>query len=166
MDAASSSMDTRVQHLARVSLFSDCTDDELRRIADISRIAEAPAATRLTEAGAAGDSFFFIIDGRVSVETPIGAGDSLQPGEILCLVTDGVSEATGRTGELMGRERVRVAFENLAPGTTSAEALSRLRAAMDGFLAGATPSDDLALLAVRWSGRSQPEASAASASGP
>ena len=74
MDAASSSMDTRVQHLARVSLFSDCTDDELRRIADISRIAEAPAATRLTEAGAAGDSFFFIIDGRVSVETPIGAG--------------------------------------------------------------------------------------------
>ena len=29
MDAASSSMDTRVQHLARVSLFSDCTDDEL-----------------------------------------------------------------------------------------------------------------------------------------
>ena len=81
MDAASSSMDTRVQHLARVSLFSDCTDDELRRIADISRIAEAPAATRLTEAGAAGDSFFFIIDGRVSVETPIGAGDSLQPGD-------------------------------------------------------------------------------------
>jgi serine phosphatase RsbU (regulator of sigma subunit)/CHASE2 domain-containing sensor protein len=78
--------------------------------------------------------------------------ESLQPGEILCLMTDGVSEATGRAGELMGRERVRAAFENLAPGTTSAEALSRLRAAMDGFLAGATPSDDLALLAVRWKG--------------
>ena len=78
--------------------------------------------------------------------------ESLQPGEILCLMTDGVSEATGRAGELMGRERVRAAFENLAPGTTSAEALNRLRAAMDGFLAGATPSDDLALLAVRWNG--------------
>jgi serine phosphatase RsbU (regulator of sigma subunit) len=89
--------------------------------------------------------------------------ESLQPGEILCLMTDGVSEATGHGGQLMGRERVSAAFENLPPGTTSAEALSRLRAAMDGFLAGATPSDDLALLAVRWTGaseaRSEPKAS-------
>jgi CRP/FNR family transcriptional regulator/CRP/FNR family cyclic AMP-dependent transcriptional regulator len=62
-------------------LFSDCTDDELRRIADISRIVEAPAGTILTKAGASGDSFFFIIDGRVSVETQIGYGDSLHPGD-------------------------------------------------------------------------------------
>ena len=36
---------------------------------------------------------------------------SIQPGEILCLFTDGVTEATGRGGELMGRERVRTAFQ-------------------------------------------------------
>jgi CRP/FNR family transcriptional regulator, cyclic AMP receptor protein len=75
------STDTRVQHLSRVSLFSDCTDDELRRIADISRIVEVPAGTVLTKAGESGDSFFFIIDGRVSVETQVGYGDPLQPGD-------------------------------------------------------------------------------------
>jgi CRP-like cAMP-binding protein len=75
------STDTRVQHLSRVSLFSECTDDELRRIADISRIVEVPVGTVLTKAGESGDSFFFIIDGRVSVETRAGYGDPLQPGD-------------------------------------------------------------------------------------
>jgi serine phosphatase RsbU (regulator of sigma subunit) len=76
---------------------------------------------------------------------------AMRPGEIVCLMTDGVSEAA-RSGELMGRERVRAAFEDLPPGSSSSEALGRLRQAMDGFLAGAAPSDDLALLAVRWIG--------------
>jgi CRP/FNR family transcriptional regulator, cyclic AMP receptor protein len=75
------STDTRVDYLRRVSLFSDCTDDELRRIADISKILEASAGTVLTKAGASGDSFFLIIDGRVSVETQIGLGDPLHPGD-------------------------------------------------------------------------------------
>ena len=77
---------------------------------------------------------------------------AMQPGEILCLITDGVTEAARGAGELMGRERVRAAFQDLPPGSTSAEAIRRLRQAMDGFLAGAAPSDDLALLAVRWTG--------------
>ncbi len=77
---------------------------------------------------------------------------AIQPGEILCLFTDGATEATGQAGELMGRERVRTAFRDLPPGTTAAEAIRRLREAIDGFLAGAAPSDDLALLAVRWNG--------------
>lgn len=75
------SSDTRVDHLRRVSLFSDCTDEELRRIADISSIAEHSAGCVLTKAGASGDSFFLIIDGRVSVETPVGTGDPLDPGD-------------------------------------------------------------------------------------
>lgn len=73
--------DTRIEHLRRVSLFSDCTDLELRGIADISRVAESPTGTVLTEVGTPGDSFFFIIDGRVSVETQIGVGDPLYPGD-------------------------------------------------------------------------------------
>jgi serine phosphatase RsbU (regulator of sigma subunit) len=77
---------------------------------------------------------------------------AIQPGEILCLFTDGATEATGRAGELMGRERVRGALRDLPPGTTAADAMRRLREAIEGFLAGAAPSDDLALLAVRWTG--------------
>jgi len=73
--------DARIDHLRRVPLFNDCTDQELRRIADISRIVETPAGTVMTEIGAPGDSFFFIIDGRVSVQTPVGIGDPLRPGD-------------------------------------------------------------------------------------
>jgi len=75
------SSDARVDHLRRVSLFSDCTDEELRRIADISNISEHSAGSVLTKAGASGDSFFLIIDGRVSVETRVGTGDPLHPGD-------------------------------------------------------------------------------------
>lgn len=81
---------------------------------------------------------------------------AMQPGEILCLITDGVTEATRGGGELMGRERVRTAFHDLPSGSTAAEAIRRLREAIDGFLAGAAPSDDVALLAVRWNGPTEP----------
>jgi CRP/FNR family cyclic AMP-dependent transcriptional regulator len=71
----------RVEHLRRVSLFSECTDEELRRIADISRVVEAPVGTVVTQMGTPGDSFFFLIDGRVSVQTPAGPGEPLTPGD-------------------------------------------------------------------------------------
>jgi CRP-like cAMP-binding protein len=79
--SAAHSSDHRIDHLRRVSLFADCTDVELRRIADISRIVEMAAGSLLTKVGTPGDSFFLIIDGRVSVETPVGAGDPLHPGD-------------------------------------------------------------------------------------
>jgi CRP-like cAMP-binding protein len=75
------SADARINHLRRVPLFVDCTDDELRRIADASRIVVTQAGTVLTEMGTPGDSFFFIIDGRVSVQTPIGQAEPLRPGD-------------------------------------------------------------------------------------
>ena len=75
------SSDPRIDHLRRVPLFQDCTHEELRHVAGISKIVERPAGTVLTKAGESGDSFFFIIDGRVSVETQAGYGDPLQPGD-------------------------------------------------------------------------------------
>ncbi len=78
---AARSGDARIDHLRRVSLFNDCTDEELRRIADISRTVETPAGTVVTQLGTPGDSFFFIIDGQVSVQTPVGVGDPLRPGD-------------------------------------------------------------------------------------
>ncbi len=78
---AGRSGDARIDHLRRVPLFNDCTDEELQRIAAISRTVETPAGTVVTELGKPGDSFFFIVDGRVSVQTPIGVGDPLRPGD-------------------------------------------------------------------------------------
>ena len=75
------SIETREEHLRRISLFADCTDDELRQIVEISSMADERAGTVLTSAGAPGDSFFLILDGRVSVETPVGPTDPLQAGD-------------------------------------------------------------------------------------
>jgi CRP/FNR family transcriptional regulator, cyclic AMP receptor protein len=73
--------DARIDHLRRVPLFADCSEAELRRIADISHVMETGAGTVLTKVGTPGDTFFFVIDGRVSVETQVGLGDPLHPGD-------------------------------------------------------------------------------------
>ena len=62
-------------------LFSGFNEDELRRIAELSRIVDAPAGTVITQIGDAGDSFFIIIDGTAAVRTPVGSGSQIQPGE-------------------------------------------------------------------------------------
>lgn len=79
--AAAPSRDARIRHLERVPLFSGFSEDELRRVAGISKIIEAPAGAVLTQMGKPGDSFFVIIDGRVAVQTQIGVADQLQPGD-------------------------------------------------------------------------------------
>jgi CRP/FNR family cyclic AMP-dependent transcriptional regulator len=80
-DAPEPSHDARVRHLQRVPLFTGFTEDELRRVAELSRIAEAAAGTVVTQLGEPGDSFFIIIDGAVAVRTPVGASSQLQPGD-------------------------------------------------------------------------------------
>jgi len=79
--AADSSLDARILHLERVPLFSGLDEEELRRVAELSRIAEAPAGTVVTQIGEPGDSFFIIIDGAVAVRTPVGTDRQLQPGD-------------------------------------------------------------------------------------
>jgi CRP-like cAMP-binding protein len=73
--------DERLQQLRRVPLFSGFSEDELRRVADLSRMVEVPAGTMVTQMGEPGDSFFVIIDGSVAVRTPVGVGDQLEPGD-------------------------------------------------------------------------------------
>ena len=79
--AAEPSGDAQLRHLQRVPLFSGFNEDELRRVAEHSRILDAPAGTVITQIGDAGDSFFIIIDGTAAVRTPGGAGGQLQPGD-------------------------------------------------------------------------------------
>lgn len=74
--------DVRIRHLERVPLFSGFSENELRHVAEISKIIEAPKGTVLTEMGKPGDSFVVIIDGRAAVQTQIGVGDPLQPGDL------------------------------------------------------------------------------------
>ena|SRR5688572_3362088 len=79
--AVEPSRDAQRRHLQRVPLFSGFDEDELRRVAELSRIIEAPVGTVVTQIGDAGESFFVIIDGMAAVRTPVGAGSQLQPGD-------------------------------------------------------------------------------------
>ena len=79
--ATEPSRDAQSRHLQRVPLFSGFNEDDLRRVAELSRIVEAPAGTTVTQIGEPGDSFFVIIDGTVMVRTPIGSGSQLRPGD-------------------------------------------------------------------------------------
>lgn len=81
VDAPVPSHDARIRHLQRVPLFSGFDENELRRVAELSRIVEIPAGTVVTQIGEPGDSFFVIIDGAVAVRTPVGAGSQLKPGD-------------------------------------------------------------------------------------
>jgi serine phosphatase RsbU (regulator of sigma subunit)/CHASE2 domain-containing sensor protein len=74
----------------------------------------------------------------------------LAPGERLVFFTDGLTEAQDPDGRLMERDALLAAVSMAARETTSAgELLDRLVAAVRAFEAGAEPSDDLTLLAVR-----------------
>ncbi|WP_208625105.1 CHASE2 domain-containing protein [Blastomonas natatoria] len=74
----------------------------------------------------------------------------LQPGEAIVLITDGVTEAQDRAGQLFGNDRTRAAL--LTDQTSAAAMVSSLRDAVRGFENGADPSDDLTVVAFRYLG--------------
>jgi len=76
---------------------------------------------------------------------------SLAPGDLLCAVSDGVTEAVDVAGTLYGTARVAPV---LARATRAAAAVQALREDVKRFTRGADQSDDLTVLALRW----QPEA--------
>ncbi len=77
----------------------------------------------------------------------------LVPGEVLCLMTDGVSEAQDPDGALYGHERAeRVLVDGVGRGASARELVDGLQADVRAFANGAEAHDDLALLALRWNG--------------
>ncbi len=76
----------------------------------------------------------------------------LLPGDMLCVITDGVTEAMTAQGEVMGRAKTEQVLAGLPQDAGAAAALQAIEAAVATFVAGAEPSDDLTILAVRWLG--------------
>jgi adenylate cyclase len=82
-----------------------------------------------------------------------GAVHRLRPGEMLCLVSDGVPEARNPAGELFGMARLDAALTGLQQAGAGAQALvDGLQAEVTAFAQGAEPADDLTVLALRWRG--------------
>ena len=92
---------------------------------------------------------------------PLGALDDfvyptgryqMKPGEWLCVVTDGATEAVNKRKEFFGSQRVGEALASIPEESAPSEIIKGLRAAVAEFADGAEPADDLTLLALRWRG--------------
>ena len=82
-----------------------------------------------------------------------GASERLQPGDLLCVVTDGVTEAQNVAGAMYGDAGLREALQRAAVGKPSAERiLAGVRAELTTFAAGAEAADDYTLFMLRWNG--------------
>jgi adenylate cyclase len=77
----------------------------------------------------------------------------LQPGELLCLVTDGVADAQDAQGERYGSRRLEIVLSRVQGAACTARALvDALYAELKAFEAGAEQADDVTVLALRWLG--------------
>ena len=77
----------------------------------------------------------------------------LEPGDTLCLMTDGVIEATNVQAELYGRVRLETVLKDLAAASSDpATMVHGLVGELARFRATAEPADDIAILMLRWSG--------------
>jgi serine phosphatase RsbU (regulator of sigma subunit)/CHASE2 domain-containing sensor protein len=77
----------------------------------------------------------------------------LQPGDVICVVTDGVADARARGGERYGMPRLLDLLARLAaPGVTARGVVDAVCADVEAFAAGGEPADDLTVLALRWNG--------------
>jgi serine phosphatase RsbU (regulator of sigma subunit)/CHASE2 domain-containing sensor protein len=73
---------------------------------------------------------------------------------IVCVVSDGVTEAMNPAGELYGAGRLRQALERGRKAENPAALVSAVRADIAQFVGGAEAADDLTLLVLRWNGPS------------
>jgi serine phosphatase RsbU (regulator of sigma subunit) len=80
-----------------------------------------------------------------------GASRPLARGDVLCLMTDGVTEALDLQGRLYGHERVEALLSRVCGGSARA-VVEALHGDVQAFATGAAAADDLTLLALRWHG--------------
>ncbi|MCA9284376.1 MAG: serine/threonine-protein phosphatase [Phycisphaerales bacterium] len=77
---------------------------------------------------------------------------TLEPGDVLLLCSDGVTEAAAADGELFGDERLRAALAN-APDGSAQSMRQAIEAAVDQYTGPRPLADDRTVLVVRWNGR-------------
>jgi len=76
----------------------------------------------------------------------------MAPGEWLCAVTDGATEAMNTAKEFFGVERLRTSLTWMPEDTDPDGLVKRLREDLQKFAGVAEPADDITLLVVRWNG--------------
>ena len=72
----------------------------------------------------------------------------LEPGDLLVLFTDGVSESMNGDDEEWGEERL-IEFAKACEGLAAVEAMNRIMSAAQTFAAGAPQYDDMTVVVLR-----------------
>ncbi len=73
----------------------------------------------------------------------------LNRGDIVCLYTDGVTEAEDKNHNLFGDERLLCCFEGKS-GCTSYEIIENVKKSVDDFINGNSQFDDMTMLCFKW----------------
>ena len=76
----------------------------------------------------------------------------LKSDDLICVITDGITEAMTGEGKLMGRARIAQVLAALPTGAPPSAVTRALHEAVETYVAGAEPSDDLTILTLRWHG--------------
>jgi len=84
------------------------------------------------------------------------ARHNLLPGEWLCVVTDGVTEAMNARDEFYGAERLQEVLAHQRDAASPAAVLAAVRDDIRRFVGATEQSDDLTLLCLRWNGPAEP----------
>lgn len=84
----------------------------------------------------------------------VAAEHWMTPRGIVCVVSDGVTEAMNAAGELYGAGRLRQALERGRDAENPEALVNAIRADVARFVGGAEAADDLTLLVLRWNGAS------------
>jgi len=82
------------------------------------------------------------------------ASHPLEPGGVVCVVSDGVTEAMNSVGELYGAQRLERALRSNAGARNPAAMVAAIKADVSSFVGKAEVADDLTLLVLRWNGAS------------
>ena len=82
----------------------------------------------------------------------VAAVRRLEPGDTLCLITDGITEAARADGELYGRARLEAILGGLGDAGSAAEIGEAVRRDVAAFTGDAEASDDMAILVLRFTG--------------
>jgi serine phosphatase RsbU (regulator of sigma subunit)/CHASE2 domain-containing sensor protein len=76
----------------------------------------------------------------------------MEPGEWICVVTDGATEAMNVEKKFFGVERLAASLSWVPEGIGPTEIITRLREDVRRFAGEAEPADDITLLVLRWNG--------------
>lgn len=107
---------------------------------------------RLERTESAGEPPLCIVEG-IQYTT---ARHSLERGEWLCVVTDGVTEAMNARAEFYGAERLQEVLARQRDAASPAAVLAAVRDDVRRFVGATEQSDDLTLLCLRWNGPAEP----------